>query len=149
MPQVQGIVGGGNPQQATQGGQDPFGVAPVVSPGNVQGGDVQKMLQVLEQIMSQAVDPNGYLDMTKLASMWPKAAVDAGLNMPFDVLLQVLQQNPELIQDLVVKLGLSGIILEGQVISGEQLSQMGGGGNVPTPGQASPQGPPQGAGRVA
>jgi len=139
-------IAGGQPQ----GGElSPFQGIPEVMPGQVQGADIQKIVNVLEQIIPQATDQNGYLDITKLASMWPQAAVQAGLNLPFQTLLEILKQQPELIQDLIIKLGLAGIILEGKVISGEQLAGAGTGGGAPTQSQPAPQGVPQGAGRVA
>lgn len=142
MPDINQLAGAQQPEQA-QPQQDPFGGQPAISPDTITQEDVQKILQVLESLIPQATDENGYLDMTKLAGAWTQAAVEAGLNLPFQILLQILEEVPELVQDLIVKMGLAGIILEGQVISGEQLGQMGGGAANPVAG-AQPQQPPQG-----
>ena len=79
MPQnIQGIAGGSQipPQQPQQQGTQ-------IAPGNAQTANLQQALPVLEQVLSQSIDQNGYIDMTKVASLWPRAAFDAQLNLPF------------------------------------------------------------------
>ena len=110
------------------------------APGNVQGGDQQLILQALEEALRNSVDQNGYVDVMKLAQIWPQVAQKLGLNIPFQSVLQMIQQNPEMIVELVQKLGLAGIIVNGRQISAEELSQSGSsaggapqGGVQPTP----------------
>lgn len=93
-----------------------------------QGGDQQAILQALEQAISQAVDEQGIVDIGRLAQIWPQVAQQLGLNIPFSTVLQMLQQNPQILEELVNKLGLSGIKTpDGKVLSAEELAGIGGG----------------------
>lgn len=105
------MAGGGQPQ-----------VAPGAAP---QGGNPEQLMQVLEAAIQQAVDENGYVDLKKLVEIWPQVAQQAGVNVPFETVMQMVQQNPEILNDLIARLGLAGVIVDGQVISAEQLSGMG------------------------
>jgi hypothetical protein len=114
-------------QQMAGGGQVPpqqVQVAPNASP---VGGDQQKILEVLSQAIRQSVDQRGYVDVQKLAQIWPQIAQQLGVNIPFETVLQMIGQNPEMIQGIITQLGLSGIIVNGRAISEQELSQMAGG----------------------
>jgi hypothetical protein len=110
------LAGGAPPPQQVQ-----------VAPGNVQGGDQQLILQALQQAIQSSVDEQGFVDVAKLAQIWPQVAQGLGLNIPFETVLQMIQQNPEMISQLVEEMGLAGIIINGQRISPEQLAGIGSG----------------------
>ena len=121
------LAGGGVPQQAP-----PQQVQ--VATNNVQGGDQQLILQALEQALRQSMDGQGYVDIQKLAQVWPQVAQQLGLNIPFETVLQMIQQNPEMIEELIQTLGIAGIISDGRQIGAEELAQMGGGASAGLPG---------------
>jgi hypothetical protein len=111
-------------------GQEMAGAPPQqvqVATNNVQGGNQRLILQALEQAIQQSVDQQGYVDIQKLAQVWPQVAQQLGLNIPFQTVLQMIQQNPGMIEELVTRLGLAGIIINGRQISAEELSGMGSG----------------------
>ena len=120
-----------NPQQMAGASQ---GVSPQqvqVAPGaSPVGGDQEKILEVLSQAIRQSVDQRGYVDVQKLAQIWPQIAQQLGLNIPFETVLQMIGQNPEMIQGIITSLGLSGIIVDGRAISEQELSQMAGGASA-------------------
>jgi len=123
------LAGGGAPQQAP-----PQQVQ--VATDSAQGGDQQLVMQVLEQALTQAVNQEGFVDVKRLAEIWPQVAQQAGLNIPFQTVLQMIQQNPGIIEELVNKLGLAGITVDGRNISGEELSGIGSGATG-APGRAA------------
>ena len=104
------------------------------APGNVQGGDQQLILQALEQALSQSIDEQGYVDVRRLAQVWPQIAQQLGLNIPFETVLQMIKQNPEMVQELLQKLGIVGITVDGRQIGAEELSGMGSGASAGIPG---------------
>ena len=121
MAQLPGM--GGMPQQQMQ--QPPQGqITPQQS--NV-GGDINKLLEVLGMAIQQTVDEQGYVDVQQLIAIWPQIAQQAGINIPFQTVFQLIQQNPNLLSDLVVRYGLSGINDRGRRISASQLAGMGSG----------------------
>lgn len=109
-----------------------------VTPSQVSGGDPQKIKQALETAIQQCVDKNGYVDMDKLIQTWPQVSQQMGINIPFQVILQMVQQDPSLIEDIIVQLGLAGIVVNGKMISAEQLLGQSQGG-ASAAGGASPQ----------
>lgn len=109
-------LAGGAPQQAAP---QQVQVAPGAAP---QGGDQQLILQVLEQAITQSVDESGFVDVKALAQLWPQVAQQAGLNIPFETVLQMIQANPEMVQEIIMKHGLAGITVDGRQISGQELS---------------------------
>ena len=119
-----------DPAQAAQrmgGGEGGMPTPPQVTatPDQAQvGGDINKVIEALEMGIQQAVDQSGYVDMQQLIAIWPQIAQQAGVNIPFETVVQLVQQNPELISNLIVRHGLAGIKLNGRVISGEQLAGM-------------------------
>lgn len=125
MANAAALAGGVSPQQQTpppQGG-NPNNVQ--VAPGDAQGGDKGKIIQALEMDIKNSVDQNGYVDMNKLVQQWPQVAQQLGLNIPFQTVMQMVQQDPSLIEDIINQMGLSGIIVNGKQISAEQLLAQG------------------------
>ena len=106
-------------------GQMPQGQA-VPGQSNV-GGDINKLLEVLGMAIQQTKDEQGFVDVQQLIAMWPQIAQQAGLNIPFQTVWAMIQQQPELMNDLVVRYGLSGIMVNGRRITAEQLAGMGSG----------------------
>ena len=116
------------PPQALQGGQPSQPPQGTIAPGQAQvGGDITKVLEIHSQAIQQTVDPQGYVDMQRLIQMWPQLAQQMGINIPFQTVLQLIQQNPDMVSDIIVKHGLAGITLNGRKISAEQLAGMGSG----------------------
>ena len=130
MPMDAGMMAtGGMPQGGMPQGQPPQGQSPQtqIAPGQAQTADPQVILKALQAVIQQAVDKNGYVDMNKLVTLWPQIAQQMGINVPFQTVMQLIQQNPSLIENLIVQMGLAGIISNGRMISGEQLMGMGSG----------------------
>ena len=125
MAQLPGMGGGMPPPQMQQQMQPPQGqVTPEQS--NV-GGDINKLLEVLGMAVQQTVDEQGFVDVQQLIAIWPQIAQQAGINIPFQTVFQMIQQNPNILNDLVVRYGLSGIKVNGRTIGAEQLAGMGSG----------------------
>ena len=121
MAQLPGMGGEIPPQQM----QPPQGqITPQQS--NV-GGDINKLLEVLGMAIKQTVDEQGFVDVQQLIAIWPQIAQQAGINIPFQTVMQMIQQNPNLLSDLVVRYGLAGIRANGRTITAEQLAEMGSG----------------------
>lgn len=126
MAQLPGMGGGGQmPPQQQQQQQPPQGQ---ITPGQSNvGGDINKLLEVLGMAIQQTKDEQGFVDVQQLIAMWPQLAQQAGLNIPFQTVWQMIQQQPELLNELVVRYGLSGIMANGRRITAEQLAGMGSG----------------------
>lgn len=113
------------PQQPTSNGQ------PMVEPGGgVQGVDLEKIKEALSQIIPQCLTKERYVDFNQLVALWPQVAQQMGLNVPFQTVWQIIENNPSLVQDLMIRLGLAGLKANGRMYSAEQLSGMGN-GSVP------------------
>jgi len=130
---------GGPPAAATQGQPQ---VAPGAQPTNI---DPQQIMQLLEVAVQASVDANGFVDIEALVRAWPQAMEQTGVKVPIQVVLEMIQQNPQILQQLIQKLGLNGMIVNGQQISGEQLVQQAGMGG----GQQGAAGQPQAAAGLA
>lgn len=130
------MAGGAPPQ-----GQPQTGVGNVQStPGQTQASDPGKIKQALEAALQQVVDKNGYIDMNKLVTLWPQVAQQFGINIPFQTVLQMLQQDPSLIEDIISQMGLAGITVHGKNISAEELlnqSQSGASAATASPAQTA------------
>lgn len=153
MAQGAAMMAGGG-QMPPQGQPQPQGGMPPIqaTPGQVSGGDPQKIKAALEAAIKQSVNQQGYVDMNKLVQMWPSVSQQFGLNIPFQTVMQMIQQDPSLVEDIINQLGLAGIIVNGKMISAAELLQQaqGGGGGAsaaqgtppqdgsPMPGQPSP-----------
>lgn len=116
------MAGGGMPQQMPPPQQ--VQVAPGQSP---VGGDQELIMKVLSQAIQQSVDERGYVDVQKLQMIWQQIAQQNGLNIPFQTVLQMIEQNPEMISSVITQMGLSGIIVDGRAISEQELVQAAGG----------------------
>lgn len=127
-------LAGGAPSQQQVPQQSSGGQPPVQSvPGQASGGDRGKIIQALEMDIKNSVDQNGYVDMNKLVQQWPQVAQQLGLNIPFQTVMQMVQQDPSMIADIINQMGLAGIIVNGKQISAEQLlSQSQSGGSAAT-----------------
>jgi len=114
--------------QLASGGQQAPQAGTTTTPQQTNVGmDISKVLQVLGNAIQQCVNPQGFVDMQKLITIWPQIAQQGGVNIPFQTVMQLIQQNPQLISELVVRYGLNGIIMNGQHISAEQLAGIGSG----------------------
>jgi hypothetical protein len=111
------MAGGGMPQSPQAGTQ--------VAPGQATvGADMKKVTEALGMAVQQCVDQQGFVDMNKLVALWPQIAQQTGLNVPFQAVMQLIQQNPQLLEDLVVRYGLAGMVHNGQRITAEQMVGM-------------------------
>lgn len=108
MPTSQELAVGGQPQ-----------IAPNAAP---QGGDLESLIPAIKAVIEQSVDENGYLDIEKVAMLWPQVAQQMGINIPFETVLKMIEANPEILQSLVTELGIAGITYKGKQISGEELA---------------------------
>ncbi len=131
-------MAGGVPPQAGQQGSPAQPVT--VEPGAAQTPDTKKITQVLEVALKQVVDKNGYVDMNKLVILWPQVAQQSGLNIPFTTVLQMLQQDPSMIEDIIQQMGLSGIIVNGKAISADELLAQGQSGSSAATGSPADNG---------
>lgn len=131
------MMAGAAPQQAQQQTQPtppPTGVGNVqATPGQDSMGDPNKMLQALEAAVKQVIDKNGYVDLNKLVMLWPQISQQMGLNIPFQTVMQMIEQNPDLLDSIISQMGLAGISINGKQISAEELmSQSQSGGSAAT-----------------
>lgn len=116
-----------------------------VTPGQVNGGDPQKIKMALEAAIKQCVNQQGFVDMNKLIQVWPQISKQMGINVPFQTVLQMVQQDPTLVDDIINQLGLAGIIVNGKMISAEELlnqSQSGASAATGSPAQGQAPMPP-------
>jgi hypothetical protein len=124
------MAGGVPPQAPPQAGQAGSQLPPsqaaggaTISPGQAQAPNTQKITQVLEVALKQVVDKNGYVDMNKLVILWPQVSQQAGLNIPFQTVLQMLQQDPSMIEGIIQQMGLAGIIVNGKAKPSKRLEK--------------------------
>lgn len=111
------------PQQMAGGGMPSPAQTTQVAPGQAQvGGNMEKVIQAIGMAVQQSVDQQGFVDLNKLVAMWPQIAQQLGINIPFQTVMQLIQQNPSILEDLVVRYGLSGMVINGQRITAEQMA---------------------------
>lgn len=91
------------------------------APGQTQTDDPGKIVEALKAGIEQAVNQQGYVDLNKLVLLWPQISQKMGINIPFQTVMQIVQQNPGILDDIIARMGLAGIIVDGKVMSGEQL----------------------------
>lgn len=135
LPQGPGSLAGAQPPVGPQGPAPGPGVgAPpgpggppqtTVAPGNTTSTQIQEVIETLKQIIPQVLDERGYIDMNRLITMWPQFS-----QVPFQVVMQLLQQSPELLTDIISQYGVNGINVNGRIISADELSSLGGAGGV-------------------
>ena len=121
--------------QMAQGGMQQGGMPqqPQVQavPGQTQTGDPRKIMDALQAAIQQAVNSQGYVDLNKLILLWPQISKQFGINIPFQTVMQLIKQNPSILENLVVRYGLSGMVVNGQRITAEQMAgQMTAGGGM-------------------
>lgn len=97
----------------------------VAAQGNTTTTQITEILNVLKQIIPQVVDQKGYVNMDRLITLWPQFS-----QVPFQVVMQLIQQNPELLNELITQYGLSGIVIQGRSVSAEEMASLGGKGGV-------------------
>ena len=115
------MAGGvGGPSQ----GQTPVTAA---AQGNTTTTQIAEIIDALKQLLPQVVDEKGYVNMDRLITMWPQFS-----RVPFQVVMQLIQQNPEILNNLISQYGLSGISTQGRIISSDELASLGsrGGGGL-------------------
>lgn len=108
------------------------------------GGDPAKIKQALQEAIKQCVNQQGFVDMNKLVQVWPQISKQMGINIPFGTILQMVQQDPSLVEDIINQMGLAGIIVDGKMISAEELlnqSQSGASAATGSPAQQSTPAP--------
>ena len=98
---------------------------PVVAQGNTTTTQVDQVIESLKKVIQQAIDPNGYVDLKRLVQLWPQFS-----QIPFQVVMQLIQQNPEILENLVTQYGLAGVIVNGRPISADEMAGMSSGGST-------------------
>ena len=116
---AQAMAGGMPPQQ----GMPPQGAPPQQGAPSGQM-DVQAIIEALKQALPQVTDPKGYVDVAKLIMLWPQLSPD----IPFQVVMQLIEQNPDILTDIIAQFGLAGIIANNRVVSADELAALGGRG---------------------
>lgn len=123
-PQMGGAaaMAGGAPPQAAPG---PGGPQPMTAaaPGSTVTTQISEVIDALKKILPQVVDQKGYVNMDRLITMWPQFS-----NVPFQAVMQLIQQSPELLNEIISQYGLNGIISQNRVISADELAALGGRG---------------------
>lgn len=119
------MAAGGMPQGGTPPSQTPPSGTTVAAQGNTTTTQITEILDVLKQIIPQVVDEKGYVNMDRLITLWPQFS-----QVPFQVVMQLIQQSPELLNELVAQFGLSGFIVQGRSVSGQEAASLGGKGGV-------------------
>ena len=110
-------AGGGMPQDNQ--------AQPSMSMGGGQSAQVDEIINTLKQIFPQVIDERGYVNMDRLITMWPQFS-----KIPFQAVMQLIQQNPELLNELIAQYGIGGIIFQGRTISADELASLGGRGGT-------------------
>jgi hypothetical protein len=124
---AQGLAGGQGAPQIAPGGEAPQGV------------DMQAIQQALQQAISQVVDESGFVDVRKLIAVWPQIAQQLGINIPFETVLSMIGNNPDIISNIIVEMGLAGITVDGNQITADQLAGAASGAVGPAGQGAGPQ----------
>lgn len=121
-PNAMAMAGGGG------GGMPPMDQpTPGDQPNPGQGGDtdVESLMATFKQVVEQCLDGDGFVDMNRLITMWPQFS-----QVPFESVMQVLEQQPELFDQVLEQFGLSGITVNGKNMTLDELHHLGGGGDT-------------------
>lgn len=104
------------------GGMPPMGDQQQPPMAGTPGGgqDIDQIMKDLKEAVAKAIDKNGYIDMNHLITLWPQVS-----QIPFDTVMQLLEQQPELLDELIAQYGLNGISVNGKTISIDELHSMG------------------------
>jgi len=118
------MAGGGGGPAINQPAQPPM---TTVGGGNTATTQISEIMGALKQILPQVIDEKGYVNMDRLITMWPQIS-----KVPFQVVMQLIQQNPEILSQLITQYGLNGIIIQGRVVGADEMASLGsrGGGGV-------------------
>jgi hypothetical protein len=98
-----------------------------IAPEQITTADPQKIVEALKAAVQQAVDAKGFVDLNKLIIIWPQIAKAFGINIPFQTVMQLIQQNPDLLEEMIVSMGLAGVIHNGRYKTAQELASMGSG----------------------
>ena len=127
-----------NPQMMASGGGQPNPQIQI-SPGQVTSGDPQKIIEVIKAVVRQSVDQNGFVDIDKVIQLWPQISQQMGINIPFQSVMQMIQQDPDILDNIITQMGLAGLTQNGRRYSLEQLlGQASGASGIPSQGQPPP-----------
>ena len=101
---------------------------PAQSASPVQGAsggqvNVQEIIDALKQAIPQVTDDKGYVDVSKLIMLWQQFS-----QIPFQTVMQLIQQSPEILTDIIAQYGLAGINVNGRMVSADELASLGGRG---------------------
>jgi len=127
-----------DPAQMASGSQPSLSPQTQIAPGANQTANPQKLMQALKACIQQSVNQQGYVDMNKLVLAWPQISQQMGINIPFQTVLQLIQQNPDMLDQIIVEMGLAGIIVNGRTISSQELMGQATGASGTVPGQGVP-----------
>lgn len=119
-PQMGGaaaMAGGAPPQAAPGPGGQPVTAA---AGGSTVTTQITEIMEALKKILPQVVDQKGYVNMDRLITMWPQFS-----QVPFQVVMQLIQQSPEILNEIISQYGLNGISSQGRLISADELSALG------------------------
>jgi len=107
-------------------GTSPAQMATGASPQEEYAGEVSidQVMTALEEAMQMSTDQNRFVDVNQLVQNWPQVAQKYGLNISIDVLLAMIMKDPQVLIDSIVRMGLAGIVMDGQQMGPEQLMQM-------------------------
>ena len=124
-PQMGGAqaMAGGMPPMPSPGGPGGQASPTTVTPGGTSTTQITEIMESLKKVVPQTIDERGYVDMDRLIQMWPQFS-----QVPFQVVMQLIQQNPEILNQLITQYGLAGIIVQGRVIGADELASLGGKG---------------------
>lgn len=129
------MAGGGMPPTMSQNSP------PVASGASPQGASMESLVPALKELLQASMDQNGFVDLNKFVQLWPQIAQKYGMNIPIDALMQMISQNPDMMDPIIQELGIAGIIKDGKQITGDELQAQVGGGAAGMAGGAMP---PQG-----
>lgn len=115
-------MAGGAATMPQQGMPPQAGATTVTSEGTTTT-QIDEVLSTLKQVLPQVVDEKGYVNMDKLITLWPQFS-----KVPFQVVMQLIQQTPDLLEEIIAQYGLNGISLQGRIISADELASLGSGG---------------------
>lgn len=113
--------GGGMPPQQMGGGA-PGQMGTTAGPGGAATTQISQVIDALKKIIPQVINQQGYLDLDKFVQLWPQFS-----NIPLEVVMQLVSQNPDLLTDIITQYGLAGVIHQGRVVSAQELASLGGG----------------------
>lgn len=145
MPMDPAQMAGGAPPQGMppgmssgppQGGMPPQPQQTMTSPNAPppqaqMGDDLPKVKEALATIIPQCIDQQRIFDIDKLIQVWPSVAQQYNLNIPFQTVWKIIEQDPDFVESILIQHGSTGIKANGQVYTIEQLEGMSNGAVPP------------------